>query len=137
MNYLKSSLAQMSCLAIALGALVSDLSLPATAQQVSPCRNLGNSDTVVIIEASNPQRMQLVNQVVSQHSLQGSFCASQRTGKTVWMSNQMTNVNTAVKVFDYFRSVGLVSPVNPGRNNNNLIRTSNPYHPVSGNSVRL
>jgi hypothetical protein len=89
-------------------------------QQVSPCRQLGKSDTVVIIEASNGDRMQKVNQVVSQHSLKGNFCASRRTGRTVWMSQQLSSVDSAVKVFDYFRSVGLISPVNPNGTRDSL-----------------
>ncbi len=74
-------------------------------QQAGPCRQLGKKDTVVIIEASNNERMQKVNQVVSQHNLRGDFCTSRRTGRTVWMSRQLTNVDTAVKVFDYFRGL--------------------------------
>jgi hypothetical protein len=89
-------------------------------QQVSPCRQLSKKDTVVIIEASNGDRMQKVNQVVSQHNLRGDFCASRRTGRTVWMSQQLSSVDSAVKVFDYFRSVGLISPVNPNGNNDSL-----------------
>lgn len=93
---------------------------------------------MVIIEASNGEREQLVNQVVSQHNLQGDFCASRRTGRKVWMSRQLDSANTAIRVFDYFRAVGLVSPVNPNRNNNNWIRTSSPQRPMMGNnSMRL
>jgi hypothetical protein len=83
------------------------LSMPSAvkAQDLSsPCRELSKGDTVVIIEASNDERAQLVNQVVNQHNLQGSFCASRRTGRKVWMSSQLDNASTAVKVFDYFRN---------------------------------
>ncbi|UBF27830.1 hypothetical protein K9N68_07965 [Kovacikia minuta CCNUW1] len=89
-------------------------------QQMTPCRQLGKKDTVVIIEASNNDRMQKVNQVVSQHNLKGDYCTSRRTGRTVWMSSQLSSVDTAVKVFDYFRSVGLISPVNPNGNGDSL-----------------
>ncbi|MGA7936950.1 MAG: hypothetical protein WCA35_25570, partial [Kovacikia sp.] len=101
-------------------------------ERVSPCRQLGKKDTVVIIEASNRDRMQKVNQVVSQHNLQGDFCASRRTGRTVWMSRQLSNVDTAVKVFDYFRSVGLISPVNPNGNGNSLQNGAFSPSPMPG-----
>ncbi len=83
---------------------------PAGAQTIKPCRQLGRSDTVVIIEASNPERLQTVNQVVEQHNLQGGLCASRRTGRTVWMSNQLDGARAAMQVFDYFKSAGLGSP---------------------------
>ena len=124
-------------IAVAAGTLLAALPTSVQAQQVNPCRQLGQRDTVVIIEASNQQRMQLVNQVVSQKNLQGDFCASQRTGRTVWMSQQLQDVDTAVRVFDYFRAVGLVSPVNPSRDMNPS-RPMNPNRPaLPGNSIRL
>ncbi len=141
MNKHQFSPIKAGCLvAVATTALLS-LPKPLKAQeQLTPCRQLGRGDTVVIIEASNDEREQLVNQVVSQHNLQGDFCASNRTGRKVWMSRQLANATTAVQVFDYFRAVGLINPVNPNRNNNNnnWIRTSRPSYPTMGsNSMRL
>lgn len=123
------------------------LSFPGVAvaqQQVAPCRQLGRDNTVVIIEASNNERLQLVNQVVSERNLKGQFCTSRRTGRTVWMSNQLNNVELAVKVFDYFRAVGLVSPVNLNGNGNEvpspypaLPDNQNPNNSPNGRGVRI
>jgi hypothetical protein len=122
------------------------LSFPgmAVAQQVAPCRQLGRDNTVVIIEASNNERLQLVNQVVSERNLKGQFCTSRRTGRTVWMSNQLSNVELAVKVFDYFRAVGLVSPVNLNGNGNEVPSpypafpdNQNPNNAPNGRGVRI
>ncbi|QZZ20369.1 hypothetical protein J5X98_24455 [Leptothermofonsia sichuanensis E412] len=108
------------CLATAVSTVLMPFSDMSNAQQVAPCRQLGRDNTVVIIEASNNERMQLVNQVVSERNLKGQFCASRRTGRMVWMSDQISSVELAVKVFDYFRAVGLVSPVNLNGNGNEV-----------------
>ncbi len=110
MSYRKSLLVKSQCLAAAFGTVLLAVPAPLNAQTVNPCRQLGRADTVVIIEASNNERLQLVNQVVNQHNLQGNLCTSRRTGRTVWMSNQLDGASTAMQVFDYFKSVGLGAP---------------------------
>ncbi len=127
MNHPKRPLLKGLCLAVFTSTVWIEFSSPARSQQVGPCRQLDKGDTVVIIEASNNERMQLVNQVVSQHSLKGQFCASRRTGRTVWMSDQLSNVDTAVKVFGHFRAVGLVSPAS--QNGNGQIQNDIPVSP--------
>jgi hypothetical protein len=97
----------------------------------APCRDLGTGDTVVIIETSTPDRVKLAEQVIAEHNLKGTYCASQRTGRTVWMSEQvegatsMDRAKNSVPIFDYFRSVGLVSPVNLSRGANQAERPTN------------
>ncbi len=115
------------CIAAVASLMLIEVSGRAYAQQTAPCRQLGKGNTVVIIEASNDERMQLVNQVVSQNKLQGQFCTSRRTGRTVWMSDQIGSVDSAVKMFDHFRAVGLVSPIN--LNNSIQAPGNNPVSP--------
>lgn len=115
------------CIAAFASLMLVEVSGRVNAQQTAPCRQLGKGNTVVIIEASNDERMQLVNQVVSQNKLQGQFCTSRRTGRVVWMSDQIGSVDNAVKMFDHFRAVGLVSPVN--MNNSIQAPSNNPVSP--------
>lgn len=127
-------------IAVAIGTLFLAFQPPLQAQQT--CRQLSRGDTVVVIEASNDQKFQQVNQVINQHSLQGNFCASRRSGKTVWMSNQLDSVKTAIRVFDYFRAAGLVTPaqiIPPGGNVPDNAMPIRPYrtNPNGSNSIGL
>lgn len=80
------------------------------AQEVNPCRSLSRANTVVIIGASTETRVQIIKEVVRQHRLQGEFCQN-RSGKTVWMSDQIRSKDAAVQIFTFFQDAGVVRPI--------------------------
>lgn len=110
MNSTKSLLVKGQCLAVAFGTVLLALPSPVKAQEVNPCRPLGKADTVVIIGASTEERVQVIKQVIQERGLQGEFCQN-RSGKTVWMSDQIGSKDAAVQVFSYFQDAGLIRPI--------------------------
>lgn len=110
MNPTKSLLVKGQCLTVALGTLLLTFPSAVKAQEVNPCRGLTKADTVVIIGASTEDRVQMIKQVIQEHGLQGEFCQN-RSGKTVWMSDQISSKDAAVQVFNHFQDAGLIRPI--------------------------
>lgn len=108
MNQAQSLLVKGSALAAAAGTLL--LSMPSHAQEVNACRSLSRSDVVVIIGAGTADRVNAITQVVQSNNLQGEFCQT-RSGRTVWMSNQLDSKTTAVQVFRHFQDAGIARPI--------------------------